>query len=62
MSTPVAARELRKGDVFPEGGTVTQVYNDTPGVVTVEVDYTVLRGPWNHGDPVFIREREEQKS
>ena len=62
MSTPVAARDLRKGDVFPGGGTITEVYADPPGVIMVEVDYTVLVGPWNHGDPVHIHEREEISS
>ena len=62
MSTRVAARELRKGDIFPGGGTITKIFPDPPGVIMVEVDYTVLIGPWNHGDPVHICEREEETS
>lgn len=62
MGTRVAARELRKGDIFAEGGEITFVFSDTPGVIMVEVDFTVLVGPWNHGDPVHIHEREEETS
>ena len=55
-----AARDLRKGDVLTAGGTITEVYTDTPGVIVVEVDYTALLGPWNHGHPILIHEREEE--
>ena len=50
----IPARDLRVGDVFVGGGTITRVDTSTAwGVVLAEVDYAVQR-QFNHGDRVEV--------